>query len=81
MQREECRQQPPPPIKNPQKARNIKKRGEEPMREALFRMSGVDLTGIDAIGVETVQGPQPFSNGETVRIPCDPGTAQAHERR
>jgi len=25
------------------------------MREALFRMSGVDLTGIDAIGVETVQ--------------------------
>ena len=25
------------------------------MREALYRMSGVDLTGIDAIGVETVQ--------------------------
>src|SRR5437763_6650192 len=33
----------------------MKKRGQEPMREALFRMSGVDLTGIDAIGVETVQ--------------------------
>jgi transposase len=25
------------------------------MREALYRMSGVDMTGIDAIGVETVQ--------------------------
>ena len=25
------------------------------MRQALYRMSGVDLTGIDAIGVETVQ--------------------------
>src|SRR5215813_14846604 len=56
MQREEFRQQPPPPVKkNPHKAKNMKKRGEEPMREALFRMSGVDLTGIDAIGVETVQ--------------------------
>ena len=42
-------------VKNPHKAKNMKKRGEEPMREALFRMSGVDLTGIDAIGVETVQ--------------------------
>jgi hypothetical protein len=44
-----------PPVKNPQKAKNVKKRGEEPLREALFRMSGVDLTGRDAIGVETVQ--------------------------
>ena len=52
---EECRDQPPPKVKNPQKAKAIKKRGEEPMREALYRMSGVDLTTIDAIGVETVQ--------------------------
>ena len=51
MQREEFRQQPPPPVKNPHKAKNMKKRGEEPMREALFRMSGVDLTGVDAIEV------------------------------
>jgi hypothetical protein len=29
--------------------------GEEPIREVLYRMSGVDLTSIDAIGVETVQ--------------------------
>ncbi len=44
-----------PPVKNPQKARAIKKRGEEAMRQALYRMSGVDLTQIDAIGVETIQ--------------------------
>jgi transposase len=44
-----------PEINNPQKAKSIKKRGEEAMRQALYRMSGVDLTGIDAIGVETVQ--------------------------
>ena len=44
-----------PPVKNPQKAKSIKKRGEEPMRQALYGMSGVDLTSIDAIGVETVQ--------------------------
>jgi hypothetical protein len=28
---------------------------QKPLRQALFRMSGVDLTGIDGIGVETVQ--------------------------
>jgi hypothetical protein len=54
MQRTELRNQ-PPPVKNPQKAKAIKKRGEQPMREALYRMSGVDMTSIDAIGVETVQ--------------------------
>ena len=42
-------------MKNPQKAKAIKTRGEEPMREALYRMSGVDLTSINAIRVETVQ--------------------------
>jgi transposase len=52
---EDLQDQSPPPVKNPQKAQAIKKRGEEPMREALYRMSGVDLTTIDAIGVETVQ--------------------------
>ena len=55
MEREECRKQEVPPLNNPQKAKLIRKRGEEPMRQALYRMSGVDLTGIDAIGVETVQ--------------------------
>jgi len=55
MQPEKYREQPPPKVRNPQKAKAIKNRGEEPMREALFRVSGVDLTSIDAIGVETVQ--------------------------
>jgi transposase len=55
MQREELREQPAPKVNNPEKAKAIQKRGEEPMREALYRLSGVDLTGIDAIGVETVQ--------------------------
>jgi transposase len=55
MEREECRAQEVPEVKNPQKAIKIRSRGEEPMRQALYRMSGVDLTGIDAIGVETVQ--------------------------
>lgn len=55
VEREDCRGQEPPELNNPQKAKAIKKRGEEPMRRALYRMSGVDLTTIDAIGVETVQ--------------------------
>jgi transposase len=55
MEPQECRGQAVPPLNNPQKAKLIQKRGEEPMRQALYRMSGVDLTGIDAIGVETVQ--------------------------
>ena len=55
MEREECRGQPAPKLNNLQKAKAVKKRGEEPIRQALYRMSGADLTGIDAIGVETVQ--------------------------
>jgi transposase len=55
LEREECRGQEPPNVENRQKAKAIKKRGQEPMRQALYRISGVDLTAIDAIGVETVQ--------------------------
>lgn len=43
-----------PRSRNPQKAKAIKKRGEEPLRQALYRMSGVDLTTIDALGTETI---------------------------
>lgn len=43
----------PPPPANGNKARAITRRGEEPLRQALYRMSGIDLTTIDAIGVET----------------------------
>lgn len=44
-----------PPLKNANKARMITKRGQEPKRQALYRLSGVDVTQIDAIGVETVE--------------------------
>jgi transposase len=37
------------------KAKQILKRGEEPLRQALYRMSGVDLSRIDCIGVGTAQ--------------------------
>jgi transposase len=43
-----------PPPTNRNKANAIKQRGEDPLRQALYRMSGVDLTTIDAVGVETV---------------------------
>jgi transposase len=43
-----------PPLKNTNKAQAIRRRGQEPMRQALYEMSGVDLTQVDAIGVETV---------------------------
>ena len=42
-------------MKNRPQAYAIKKHGEEPMHEALYRISGVDLVAIDAIGVETVK--------------------------
>jgi transposase len=44
-----------PPLHNPHKARAIRRRGEEPRRQAWYRMSGVDVTQIDALGVETVE--------------------------
>ena len=50
MEREEQRGQTAPPLPNANKAKAIKKRGQEAMRPALYRMSGVD-----AIGVETLE--------------------------
>ena len=55
MERAECRGQFAPQLQNDNKAKKIQQHGEEPMRQALYRMSGVDLTGIDAIGVGAVQ--------------------------
>ena len=55
MEREECRGQEPPELKNKQKAKTILKRGQEPLRQALYRVSGADLTAIDGLGVEAVQ--------------------------
>ncbi len=55
MEQEEQRGQEAPALKNANKARKIKSRGQEPIRQGLFRMSGVDGTQIDAIGVETME--------------------------
>ena len=55
MEHAECRGQAVPKVRNAKKGQAMQRHGEEPMRQALYRMSGVDLTGIDAIGVETVQ--------------------------
>ena len=55
MEREELRGQPMPPAANAVKQRTLRRRGQEPMREAWYRMSGVDLTEIDSVGVESVQ--------------------------
>jgi transposase len=55
MERDELRDQTAPPLSNANKAKKIKQRGQEAKRQALYRMSGVDITQIDAIGVETVE--------------------------
>jgi transposase len=55
MEKEGQRGQTAPPLKNANKARKIKQRGQEPMRQAFYRMSGVDITQIDAVAVETVE--------------------------
>jgi transposase len=55
MEREGYQEEDPPPLSRTGKAKAIRQRGQEPMRRALYRMSGVDLTGIDALGVETVE--------------------------
>ncbi len=52
---EQRRQQSAPALKNQPKMRSLRKRGQEPARQALYRMSAVDMTQIDAVGVETVQ--------------------------
>ena len=55
MEHEDCRGQQAPKLKNVNKAKAIKARGEETLRQALYRMSGVDATAIDAIGVRTIE--------------------------
>jgi hypothetical protein len=55
MEREDCHGKEAPKLKNPNKAAGIKSRGEEILRQALYRMSGVDATTIDAIGVGTIE--------------------------
>jgi len=42
-----------PPAASKTKAKNLIKRGQEPMRQALYGLCGVDMTTIDGIGVDT----------------------------
>jgi len=42
-----------PPPQSKSKARSLAKRGQEPLRQALYRFCGFDLTTIDGIGVDT----------------------------
>lgn len=44
-----------PEIENKNKRKNIRKRGQEPMRAALYRLSGVDMTELGGVGVETTE--------------------------
>lgn len=55
MEQPECQGQAAPKLKNANKAKKIRERGEEPMRQALYRMSGVDLAVIDGVGVAVVE--------------------------
>lgn len=60
-----------PPPAQVAKARTIKKRGEDPLRQALYRMSGVDLTQIDALGVETVSVVLSEYGADLTRFPTE----------
>jgi transposase len=55
LEREDCHGQKAPKLNNQNKADAIARRGEEILRQALYRMTGVDLTAIDAIGVKAVE--------------------------
>jgi transposase len=44
-----------PPTTKASKRKRIRTRGQEPTREALFRLTGCDLTTIDGIGVDTAE--------------------------
>lgn len=55
MEREDRQGQSPPPGTNRHKTSAIRRRGQEPLRQALYRICGVDLTAIDAVGVMAVQ--------------------------
>ena len=45
----------PPDLPRKDKMKSMNRRDQQPLRQALYRMSGVDLTTIDAIGPETAE--------------------------
>jgi transposase len=55
MERADHKDQEAPSLKNSNKAKMIRQRGEEPLRQAFYRMIGGDLTSIDGVGVEVLQ--------------------------
>lgn len=61
----------PPPPPNRAKAKGIRARGEDPLRRALYRMSGVDLTTIDALGVATVSVVLSEYGADLTRFPTE----------
>ena len=60
-----------PPPTNANKAKAFKQRREDPLRQALYRMSGVDLTTIDAVGVETVSVIMSEYGADLARFPTE----------
>jgi len=44
-----------PPVRQPGKAKGIRRRHQEEKRQRLYRLAGTDLTAIDGISVETVE--------------------------
>lgn len=55
LQPTELKAEPIPEVRNQAKRKNIRKRGQEPMRVGLYLFSGVDLTTIDGIGAGTAE--------------------------
>ena len=55
LQPEQRREEEAPPHPSPAKAKAIRGRGEEPLRTALWRLAGVDLTRIDGISAGAAQ--------------------------
>jgi transposase len=53
MQPEDTAAGPAPTHPSKSKARSMAKRGQEPLRQALYRFCGFDMTAIDGIGVDT----------------------------
>jgi len=63
MEPEEHGRQMAPPLLNANRGRLVKQLGQETKRQALYRMSGVDATQIDAIGVAIHRPRHPGATG------------------
>ncbi len=55
MERADYKGQEAPKLKNANKAKMIRQRGQEPLRQGYYRVLGGDLTSIDGVGTEIVQ--------------------------